>query len=327
MMLSIRELSVSYPGSDVVVVDGISLDVPSGGTLGLVGESGSGKSTVARAVVGMVRPRSGTIEVDGVEVGAGSSAAMKHLRSTTQMVFQDPAASLHPRMTVGAALVEAASVRADVAHGQGDLAMEVHRLMDLVGLPETFVDRYAFELSGGQRQRVAIARALAPRPRLLILDEVTAALDVSIQATILNLLKELQAELHLTYLAISHDLAVMRYLCDSIAVMELGSIKEIGAADEVFGSPGHPYTVALLDAVPQFGRTRDDRTVLTGEPADPADRPSGCSFRARCPVGPVFDASRDRCVTTTPELAVVDHSGPDHAVACHFRLNTNDRDV
>ncbi len=317
-MLSVQGLSVSYPGSDVVVVQDVSFEIPAGGTLGLVGESGSGKSTVARAVVGMVRALAGNVRVEGVDVTGGSAAAGRHLRATTQMVFQDPAASLHPRMTVGAALVEAASVRPDVARGQGDLAMEVHRLMDLVGLPQTFVDRYPFELSGGQRQRVAIARALAPRPQLLLLDEVTAALDVSIQATVLNLLKELQVELQLTYLAISHDLAVMRYLCDSIAVMELGTIKEIGLADDVFVSPHHPYTVALLDAVPQLGRPRRDRIVLSGEPADPADRPSGCSFRARCPLGPEADPERQRCVTTTPVLV-----GDAHRVACHFPLNSD----
>jgi peptide/nickel transport system ATP-binding protein len=314
-MLTVERLTARYPGTAVDVVRDVEFAVPEGGTFGLVGESGSGKSTVARAVVGLVPVHPATrIVVDGVEITEGSAAATRHLRRTVQMVFQDPAASLHPRLRVGAAIAEAASVVPGRSRAQA--AARVPRLLDLVGLPSRSADRYPFELSGGQRQRVAIARALAAEPKVLLLDEVTASLDVSVQATVLNLLKDLQRELRLTYVAISHDLAVMRYLCDEIAVVEAGTVKELSPADRLFAQPRHPYTASLIDAVPQLGRTTARSFLLVGEPTDPRHRPSGCSFHLRCPVGPEVRPGRTRCCDEVPELL-----GSPHAVACHFPLD------
>lgn len=314
-MLGVSGLCVRYPGRDFDVVENVDLRIPRGSALGLVGESGSGKSTVARAIVGLVRARSGTIEVAGRDVTNAKGPALRHLRSSAQMVFQDPNASLHPRMTIHEAIGEAVRVRRRV--GGRELDREIRRLLELVGLQDRFLDRYPFELSGGQRQRVAIARALAPRPELIVLDEPTASLDVSVQATVLNLLRDLQDELGLTYLAISHDLAVIRYLCERIAVMQLGSIKEAGPTAEVLGSPRHHYTAALLDAVPRLGGRRGGRTVLHGEPSDASNRPPGCSFHPRCPVGPHAVPGHGICAVEVPEL-----SGEPHAVACHFPLGS-----
>ncbi|HTO00306.1 MAG TPA: ABC transporter ATP-binding protein, partial [Microthrixaceae bacterium] len=264
-MLSLDDVSIRYGGANSDVVEHVSLDVPEGAALGLVGESGSGKSTLARAIVGLVKVRSGQIRVADTDVTNAKGSALEHVRVNVQMVFQDPNASLHPRMSIGDAVSEAVTVRRKL-RGQ-DLDTEVGRLLDLVGLPSRFLDRFPFELSGGQRQRVAIARALAPQPRLLLLDEPTASLDVSIQATVLNLLRDLRRELGLTYLAISHDLAVIHYLCDSIAVMQLGSIKETGPTSSVLSSPLHHYTAALLDAVPRLGGLMSERIVLLGDPS------------------------------------------------------------
>ncbi|MFN8050728.1 MAG: ABC transporter ATP-binding protein [Acidimicrobiales bacterium] len=317
MMLRLDGVSIRYPRTDDDVVADVSLEIPEGAALGLVGESGSGKSTVARAVVGLVAVRSGSVHVADTDVTNARGAALAHVRANVQMVFQDPNASLHPRMSVGDAIAEAATVRQ--RRSGAELDAEVHRLLDLVGLPGRYTERFPFELSGGQRQRVAIARALAPKPRLLLLDEPTASLDVSIQATVLNLLRDLQRELGLTYLAISHDLAVMRYLCDRIAVMELGTIKEVGPATEMFAGPRHHYTAALLDAVPRLGGRVGERIVLRGDPSDIADRPPGCSFHLRCPAGPGAVDGHERCAVDVPVLA--DGGSPTgHAVACHFPL-------
>ena len=317
-MLSVERLTARYPGTDVDVVSNVSFEIPAGSTLGLVGESGSGKSTVARAILGLL-PLAGAsrVEVDGVDTTLRGPAETAHLRRRAQMVFQDPNASLHPRMRVGAAVAEAAAVVP--GRSRAAAAAEVTRLFDLVGLPAGLVDRYPFELSGGQRQRVAIARALAADPRLLILDEVTASLDVSIQATVLNLLRDLQGELGLTYLAISHDLAVMRHLCDDIAVMEGGAVKERAGSERLFASPRHPYSAALLDAVPRIGRSAPRTFVLVGEPTDAAHRPRGCSFHGRCPIGPEVLDDRARCREEVPELL-----GMPHAVACHYPLAVAD---
>lgn len=316
-MLSIRGLCVRYPGNGFDVVEDIDLDVAEGSALGLVGESGSGKSTVAKAIVGLTGTRSGSVEVAGTNVTNARGSALRHLRSTVQMVFQDPNASLHPRMTIRDAITEAIRVRRKISGA--DLEREVQGLMELVGLQARFLTRYPFELSGGQRQRVAIARALAPQPRVVILDEPTASLDVSVQATVLNLLRDLQEELGLTYLAISHDLAVIRYLCENIAVMQLGSIKEAGPTGLVLQAPKHHYTAALLDAVPRLGGRSGDRTVLHGEPSDASERPSGCSFHPRCPVGPGVVEGHQRCATEVPTLV-----GEPHAVACHFPIGSKE---
>ena len=314
-MLRIDGISVRYAGTAVDVVEDVSLSIDEGAAMGLVGESGSGKSTLARAVVGLTSVATGTITVDGTDVTNARRAALAHLREKVQMVFQDPYASLHPRMTVGDALREAVRVRRKLSGGESDA--EVSRLLDLVGLESRFSDRYPFELSGGQRQRVAIARALAPRPRVLLLDEPTASLDVSVQATVLNLLRDLRSELGLTFLAISHDLAVIRYLCDTVAVMQLGSIRETGPTAAVLAEPWHHYTAALLDAVPRLGGGGGSRTVLQGEPSDAAHRPPGCSFHPRCPAGPGRVEGHERCATEVPQL-----SGDARAVACHFPLHS-----
>lgn len=312
-MLRLDEVCVRYPGGKADVVERVSLHVPEGAALGLVGESGSGKSTLARAVVGLTRVTSGSIHVAGTDVTNPKRDALAHLRATAQMVFQDPNASLHPRMTVGDAVAEAVTVRRK--QSGPELTAEVVRLLDLVGLPSRFVDRFPFEMSGGQLQRVAIARALAAKPRLLLLDEPTASLDVSVQATVLNLLRELRAELGLTYLAISHDLAVIHYLCGEIAVMQLGSIKETGPASAVLKSPLHHYTAALVDAVPRLSGRKTDRIVLHGDPSDASARPSGCSFHPRCPAGPMMVEGHEICALEVPELV-----GDPHAVACHFPI-------
>lgn len=312
-MLRLDEVSVRYPGSRTDVVERVSLHVAEGAALGLVGESGSGKSTLARAIVGLTRVSGGTVQVAGTDVTNAKGAPLSHLRATTQMVFQDPNASLHPRMTIGEAVAEAVTVRAGLRGPS--LSTEVARLLELVGLPARFLDRYPFEMSGGQLQRVAIARALAARPRLLLLDEPTASLDVSVQATVLNLLRELRAELGLTYLAISHDLAVIHYLCGEIAVMQLGSIKETGPAAQVLNAPLHHYTAALVDAVPRLEGRKADRIVLHGDPSDASERPSGCSFHPRCPAGPGVVPGHERCALEVPELR-----GDPHAVACHFPI-------
>jgi len=313
-MLHLDDISIRYPGSLADVVERVTLDIPEGAALGLVGESGSGKSTVARAIVGLTPVRGGSVTVAGTDVTNARGAALAHVRANVQMVFQDPNASLHPRMTIGDAVAEAVLVRRQKLSGSY-LDAEVGRLLDLVGLPARFLDRFPFELSGGQRQRVAIARALAPQPKLLLLDEPTASLDVSIQATVLNLLRDLQRELGLTYLAISHDLAVMRYLCDRIAVMELGSIKESGPATEMFAAPRHHYTAALLDAVPRLSGRTTERIVLRGDPSDASERPPGCRFHLRCPAGPGAVEGHERCAVDVPAL-----DGSPHAVACHFPL-------
>lgn len=318
-MLAVDGLCVRYRGTSFDVVEDVTLDIDRGMSLGLVGESGSGKSTVAKAIVGLTAVRSGKVTVDGVDVTNARGKNLAHLRATVQMVFQDPNASLHPRMTVGDAIGEAVRVRRRMSGTE--LSAEVSRLLELVGMQTRFLDRYPFELSGGQRQRVAIARALAPEPRLVILDEPTASLDVSVQATVLNLLRDLQAELGLTYLAISHDLAVIRYLCEHIAVMQLGTIKEYGPTDVVLTAPRHHYTAALLDAVPRLGVRTRTRTVLHGEPSDASVRPSGCSFHPRCPVGPGVVKGHERCATEVPHLM-----GEPHAVACHFPIVRDEAD-
>ncbi len=314
-MLRLDDVSIRYSASSSDVVERVTLDVAEGSALGLVGESGSGKSTLARAIVGLSRVRSGRVSVGGRDVTNAKGAALAHVRATVQMVFQDPNASLHPRMSIGDAVAEAVTVRRKLRGPQLD--DEVVRLLDLVGLPSRFLDRFPFELSGGQRQRVAVARALAPQPRILLLDEPTASLDVSVQATVLNLLRDLRRELGLTYLAISHDLAVINYLCENIAVMQLGSIKETGPTPTVLGSPLHHYTAALLDAVPRLDGRTSERIVLRGDPSDASERPPGCSFHLRCPAGPGIVPGHERCAVDVPQLA-----GSSHAVACHFPVGT-----
>ena len=235
----------------LTAVDSVSLQIPPGSTVGLVGESGCGKSTLARAIVGLLRIESGAIKLDGEDYSSHRKRNSQRFRRQVQMVFQDPYSSLNPRMTVGDALGEALNL-SDTP--RRDVAREVALLLEKVGLPRSAVDRYPHQFSGGQRQRAAIARALAARPRFVICDEVTSALDVSVQGAILNMLQDLQTALELTYLFISHDLSTIRYMSDSIAVMYLGRVVEVATADEIFNFPNHPYTLALLTSVPEVGK-------------------------------------------------------------------------
>jgi peptide/nickel transport system ATP-binding protein len=280
----------------VYAVDGVSLSVAGGETLGLVGESGCGKSTLARTVVGINRPSEGVVRVD----------------DGVQYVFQDPYASLNPRRTIRQSLDEALEMR---GVSRPERAVEASELMRRVGLNEGHLDRYPHAFSGGQRQRIGIARALAVRPRVLILDEPVSALDVSIQAQIINLLEELRDDLGLGYLFIAHDLSVVRHLSDRVAVMYLGRIVETGPVDAVYATPGHPYTVALLSSspVPDTAQRGRERIVLTGDLPSPKNPPSGCRFRTRCPIGPMANPDRRICVEQEPVL-----TGTGQQVACHF---------
>jgi peptide/nickel transport system ATP-binding protein len=290
----------------VYAVDGVSLSVAGGETLGLVGESGCGKSTLARTVVGINRPAAGTIRVGDVDTSTPAGA--RELRSTVQYVFQDPYASLNPRRTVRQSLDEALEMR---GVPRGERAGEASELMRRVGLSETHLDRYPHAFSGGQRQRIGIARALAVQPRVLICDEPVSALDVSIQAQIINLLESLRDDLGLGYLFIAHDLSVVRHLSDRVAVMYLGRIVETGPVDAVYSAPQHPYTVALMSSspVPDPAVRGRERIVLTGDLPSPESPPSGCRFRIRCPVAQTICAEQEPPLAETPTGQLA---------ACHF---------
>jgi peptide/nickel transport system ATP-binding protein len=314
MRLELSGLTVRYGGGAhaLTAVDGIDLVVPAGATVGLVGESGCGKSTVARSIVGLVPIAAGQLLVDGKDMTADAARNNLAYRRRVQMVFQDPYASLNPRMTVGAMLVESL---AKVAGTERPVRRsEALRLLELVGLPASALDRYPHQFSGGQRQRAAIARALAVRPELIIHDEVTSALDVSVQGTILNLLLDLQRELALSYLFISHDLATVSHMCQTVAVMYLGRIVETAPARQVFATPQHPYTQALIESLPAVGKPRRS-APLSGEIPDPRNPPPGCRFQTRCPVGPRYRPDRTICVESDPQTIAADRR---HGSACHF---------
>jgi oligopeptide/dipeptide ABC transporter ATP-binding protein len=275
-------------------VDGVSFTLAPGETLGVAGESGSGKSTVARALVQIHRPTAGTLKVGGNEATALRGQALRAYRRRMQMVFQDPYDSLDPRMNVLQAIGEGLSVRG-VARAQH--RREATELLERVNLPASLLPRFPAQLSGGQRQRVSIARALAVKPEVIICDEAVAALDVSIRAQILNLLKDIQADSGISYLFISHDLSTLRFLADRVAIMYLGRIVEHGTSAQVFGGPQHPYTRALIAAVPQITAARGATPpAVVGEPPDPAAPPPGCPFHPRCPL------ARDICRSVRPEL-------------------------
>jgi oligopeptide transport system ATP-binding protein len=294
----------------VRAVDGISFEIAAGETLGLVGESGCGKTTAGRTVLGLYPATEGHVWIDGLEVGQAKGESLRRLRQRTQMIFQDPYASLNPRWTVGSIVAEPLRVHSLVAGKQQRLD-RVRELLELVGLSPRYVNRFPHEFSGGQRQRIGIARALASDPVFVVCDEPISALDVSIQAQIVNLLEDLQDKLGLTYLFIAHDLAMVRHLCDRVAVMYLGVMVELAERDELYGNPLHPYTQALLSAVPipdpELDRRRK-RTVLAGDVPSPKDPPSGCRFHPRCPI------AQAHCSQIVPEWREIRVG---HWVACH----------
>ncbi|GAA1311746.1 ABC transporter ATP-binding protein [Pseudonocardia xinjiangensis] len=304
----------------VYAISGVGFDIREGETLGLVGESGCGKTTTLLEVMNLRAPEQGSIRVTGVDVSDLADRRQERaLRRKLQMVFQDPMGALDPRLTIFDILAE--PLRAVGEANRETIGRRVDELMELVGLDPEHSDRFPTAFSGGQRQRIGIARALATNPSLVVLDEPVSALDVSIQAGIINLLNDLKAELGLSYLFVAHDLAVVRHISDRVAVMYLGRIVEIGTVDEVFDDPRHPYSHALLSAIPvtdpQVERTRE-RVVLRGDLPSPTDSSPGCRFVSRCPLHPALDATqRARCVAETPELTGA--GGSDHLNACHFR--------
>ncbi|HPO15123.1 MAG TPA: dipeptide ABC transporter ATP-binding protein [Candidatus Hydrogenedentes bacterium] len=290
----------------VRAVDGISFSIPRGKTLSLVGESGSGKTTAARSLLRLMEPTSGSVLFDGMDVTQCHRKELRALRKRMQIIFQDPYGSLNPRMTVYSVLAEA--LRNHKVATRSEHRDRVFELLSMVGLPPEAADRYPHEFSGGQRQRIGIARALSVSPDLIVADEPVSALDVSIQAQILNLLEDLQTKLSLTYLFIGHDLSVVRHISDTVAVMYLGKIVEIGPCEEIFAKPVHPYTIALLAAVPvPDPDRRRTRILLPGDIPSPINPPSGCAFHPRCP-----DAQPECAQYTTPLVEVT----PGHTVAC-----------
>jgi len=328
-LLQVRGLKVWFPITGgvlrrrtgwVYAVDGVDLDIQRGETLGLVGESGSGKTTTGRAIVRINDPTAGSISLDGTDLLALNGTDLRRKRRTFQMVFQDPYSSLDPRQTVGSILAEPLSTH-HLASGAARRA-RVEELLRLVGLDPAFVQRYPHEFSGGQRQRIGIARALAVEPDLIVCDEPISALDVSIQAQVINLLERLQDEFGLTYLFIAHDLAVVRHIADRVAVMYLGKIVELATSEELYRRPLHPYTTALLSAVPVPDarvERRRQRIVLKGDIPSPANPPSGCRFHTRCWLYERL-GNPEVCRTTEPALVVAANTGtePGHIVACHF---------
>ena len=324
-LVRVRDLKMHFPiyaglfrrqvGS-VKAVDGVSFDIMAGETLGLVGESGCGKSTCGRAVLRLYDITGGSITIDGREIGHVPQSALMGMRPTMQMVFQDPQASLNPRMTVAAIIGEPLDEHTDWSKAQK--LDRIYELMDQVGLNRQFAHRYPHAFSGGQRQRIGIARALALKPKFIVCDEPIAALDVSIQAQVVNLLETLQDELGLTYLFISHDLSMVRHIADRVAVMYLGQVVELAPREALYHNPLHPYTQALLSAVPEpdpaRAQTPRSRIILCGDVPSPANPPKGCNFCTRCPQVMV------RCKTEAPIFREVT---PGRFVACHLYETVN----
>lgn len=313
-LLDVRQLVKHYPtrtlwrnSPPVKAVDGLTFSLERGETLGLVGESGCGKSTAAKTLLRLIEPTAGEIRIEGTDVARLSPSAFRPYRRELQIVFQDPYASLNPRMRAADIVAEPLRNFAEPSH---HAEIRVAELFHRVGLPPEAMRKYPHEFSGGQRQRLGIARALALKPKLIVCDEPVSALDVSIQAQVINLLEDLQAELGVAYIFVAHDLAVVRHISHRVAVMYLGRIVEIGPVSTLYQTPAHPYTRALLSAVPKIHPAgRAERVLLTGDLPNPADPPSGCTFRTRCPL------ARAECAGESPTLKNV---GDRHLVACHF---------
>jgi oligopeptide/dipeptide ABC transporter ATP-binding protein len=310
-----RGITIQRQIGAVQAVDEISFDVQRGETLGLVGETGCGKSTTAKLLVRLLDPTSGEILFEGEDIAQRKGPGLKALHREVQMIFQDPYSSLNPRKTVGSIIAEPF-----VIHGmygeKGERKRHVQELMDRVGLNPEHYNRYPHEFSGGQRQRIGVARAIALEPKLLIADEPVSALDVSIQAQVLNLLRRLQREMGLTLIFISHDLSVVRHMCDRVAVMYLGKIVELASSEALYSFPRHPYTGALLSAVPVPDPTggKRQRALLTGDVPSPANPPRACRFHTRCP------KAQEPCWTEEPLLEEKDAAHPETLAACHFPL-------
>ena len=326
-LLSVQDLKMHFPVKNteglfaqrqvVLAVDGVSFDLFNGETLGLVGESGCGKSSLGRTITRLYKPTSGQILFNGTDLATLSESRMRPFRRELQMVFQDPYSSLNPRQTVGSIIATPLQV-----HGlaKGHEEERVHDLLERVGLNPEHHNRYPHEFSGGQRQRIGIARALAVEPQVIVADEPVSALDVSIQAQVMNLLEELRSDLGIAFVFIAHDLGVVRHFCDKVAVMYLGKIVEMGDKDQIYGAPQHPYTQALLSAAPDLNVVRGvppkERIRLVGDVPSPINPPSGCRFRTRC------WKAQDICAQQEPPLELKgtagDTSAEQHMIACHF---------
>lgn len=324
-LVELRNLKVYFPihsgvfrkkTGDIKAVDDVSLDIFAGETLGLVGESGCGKTTAGRAILQLCDITGGTIKIDGSDLANMRSSEIRRVRPKMQMIFQDPQASLNPRMTVSAIISE--PIDEHLSLSKAEKFERVFTIMDSVGLSRSYADRYPHEFSGGQRQRIGIARALALEPKLVVCDEPIAALDVSIQAQVVNLLEDLQKQLNLTYLFISHDLGMVRHIADRVAVMYLGRIVEIAPRDLLYETPLHPYTEALLSAVPEADpkiERKRKQIILQGDVPSPSNPPKGCNFCTRCP------KVMDICKTVVPELTDMGHG---RLAACHLISTTRE---
>jgi oligopeptide/dipeptide ABC transporter ATP-binding protein len=316
LLLEVEDLTKHFPLKKttflgerrfVYAVNGVSFCLKRGETLGLVGESGCGKTTTGRAILRLIEPTSGVVRFEGRDVASLTAAELKSFRRDAQIIFQDPFASLNPRMTVGAIVEEPLFVHAiGTKAGRKDYVASV---LEKVGLDAGYMMRFPHEFSGGQRQRIGVARVLTLNPKLIVADEPVSALDVSIQAQIINLLVRLQEEFRMSYIFVSHDLAVVKHVSDRVAIMYLGRIVEMARSADIYGSPRHPYTRALLSAIPEPDpRVDTERTILGGDIPNPANPPSGCGFRTRCPM------VKNVCRLEVPKMVAV---GKDHFVACH----------
>ncbi len=316
VLLRAERLSKEFPVSDGIVsaVSDVNLEICRGETLSLVGESGCGKSTLGKLLLHLLTPTAGRVIFDGTDLSSISPKQLREIRQRMQIIYQDPFSSLDPRMKVGDIIAEPLKIH-KIYSDKTQLRRRVEELMDRVGIRRAYYSRYPHQFSGGQRQRIGIARALSVNPQLVVCDEPVSALDVSIQAQILNLLKDLQGELGLTYLFVSHDLSVVRYISDRVCVMFLGRICEIGPADRIYAEPLHPYTRFLLDSVPEPDpeQRKEDRPLLEGEMPSPMAPPKGCRFHTRCP------RAQQVCMQDPPPDMV--EMAPGHCCACHFPLS------